>query len=88
MVGEGFSIFFCDFLCWRENKPVRASRGAGRDNLELTAATAQYALENDLTLKQAALKVGFVMEDEFDRVVDPAKMAHPEPLMPAENDMI
>jgi len=24
------------------------------------------------------------MEDEFDRVVDPAKMAHPEPLTPAE----
>jgi hypothetical protein len=43
-----------------------------------------YPLENGLTLKQAALKLGFVMEDEFDRIVDPAKMAHPEPLMPAE----
>src|SRR5260370_1274442 len=36
-----------------------------------------YALDNDLTLKQAALKLGFVTEDEFDRVVDPAKMVHP-----------
>jgi fumarate hydratase class II len=35
---------------------------------------AHYALDNDLTLKQAALKLGFVTEDEFDRVVDPAKM--------------
>jgi fumarate hydratase, class II len=38
---------------------------------------AHYALDNDLTLKQAALKLGFVTEDEFDRVVDPAKMVHP-----------
>jgi fumarate hydratase, class II len=38
---------------------------------------AHYALDNDLTLKQAALKLGFVTEQEFDRVVDPAKMVHP-----------
>ena len=38
---------------------------------------AHYALDNDLTLKQAALKLGFVNEEEFDRVVDPAKMVHP-----------
>jgi fumarate hydratase class II len=38
---------------------------------------AHYALDNDLTLKQAALKLGFVSEDEFDRIVDPAKMVHP-----------
>ena len=41
------------------------------------AEIAHYALDNDLTLKQAALKLGFVTEDEFDRVVDPAKMVHP-----------
>jgi fumarate hydratase, class II len=35
---------------------------------------AHYALDNDLTLKSAALKLGFVTEEEFDRVVDPAKM--------------
>src|SRR2546425_2518486 len=34
---------------------------------------AHYALDNDLTLKEGALKLGFVTEDEFDRVVDPAK---------------
>jgi fumarate hydratase, class II len=38
---------------------------------------AHYALDNDLTLKEAALKLGFVTEDEFDRIVDPAKMVHP-----------
>jgi fumarate hydratase class II len=35
---------------------------------------AHYAKDNDLTLKAAALKLGFVTEEEFDRVVDPAKM--------------
>jgi fumarate hydratase class II len=38
---------------------------------------AHYALDNDLTLKAAALKLGFVTGDEFDRIVDPAKMVHP-----------
>jgi fumarate hydratase, class II len=38
---------------------------------------AHYAMDNDLTLKDAALKLGFVTEAEFDRVVDPAKMVHP-----------
>jgi fumarate hydratase class II len=38
---------------------------------------AHYAMDNDLTLKAAALKLGFVSEEEFDRVVDPAKMVHP-----------
>ncbi len=38
---------------------------------------AHYALDNDLTLKAAALKLGFVTEDEFDRIVDPRKMVKP-----------
>jgi len=38
---------------------------------------AHYALDNDLTLKAAALQLGFVTEAEFDRVVDPAKMVKP-----------
>jgi fumarate hydratase, class II len=38
---------------------------------------AHYALDNDLTLKEAALKLGFVTEELFDRVVDPAKMVRP-----------
>jgi len=38
---------------------------------------AHYANDNDLTLKAAALKLGFVTEAEFDRVVDPKKMVRP-----------
>jgi len=38
---------------------------------------AHHALDNDLTLKQAALKLGFVTEEEFDRIVDPTKMTKP-----------
>jgi fumarate hydratase, class II len=38
---------------------------------------AHYALDHDLTLKEAALKLGFVNEAEFDRVVDPKKMVMP-----------
>ena len=38
---------------------------------------AHDAMDNDLTLKAAALKLGFVTEAEFDRVVDPAKMVKP-----------
>jgi fumarate hydratase, class II len=37
---------------------------------------AHYAMDNDLTLKAAAIRLG-VTEDEFDRVVDPAKMVKP-----------
>ena len=38
---------------------------------------AHHALEHDLTLKQAALDLGFVDEATFDQVVDPAKMVKP-----------
>ena len=38
---------------------------------------AHYAEDNDLTLTEAALKLGFVTEAEFDRVVDPRKMVQP-----------
>jgi fumarate hydratase, class II len=38
---------------------------------------AHYAMDHDLTLKEAALKLGFVNEAEFDRVVDPKKMVKP-----------
>src|SRR5258706_1499933 len=38
---------------------------------------AHYAMDNDLTLKAAALKLDFVTEDEFERVVDPTKMVKP-----------
>jgi fumarate hydratase, class II len=33
-----------------------------------------YALDNNLSLKEAALKLGYVKSEEFDRIVDPKKM--------------
>jgi fumarate hydratase class II len=38
---------------------------------------AHHAMDHDLTLKEATLQLGFVSEEEFDRVVDPAKMVRP-----------
>jgi fumarate hydratase, class II len=38
---------------------------------------AHHAMDHDLTLKEAALQLGFVSEEVFDRVVDPAKMVRP-----------
>ena len=38
---------------------------------------AHHAMEHDLTLKETALKLGFVDAQTFDRVVDPAKMVKP-----------
>ena len=41
------------------------------------AKIAHYAMDNDLTLRDAAVKLGFVSEAEFDRLVDPKKMVRP-----------
>src|SRR4029453_3455393 len=38
---------------------------------------AHHAMEHDLTLKAAALQLGFVNEADFDRIVDPRRMVHP-----------
>jgi fumarate hydratase, class II len=38
---------------------------------------AHHAMDHDQTLKEAALELGFVSEQEFDRVVDPGKMVRP-----------
>jgi fumarate hydratase class II len=38
---------------------------------------AHFANDQDLTLKEAALKLGFISAEEFDRIVDPHKMVHP-----------
>ena len=38
---------------------------------------AHHAMDNDLTLREAALQLGFVSAEEFDRIVDPKKMVSP-----------
>jgi fumarate hydratase class II len=39
---------------------------------------AHHAMANDVTLRTAALQLGFVSAAEFDRLVDPAKMVAPQ----------
>ncbi len=41
------------------------------------AAIAHHATEHDQTLRAAALELGYVTAEEFDRVVDPHKMVRP-----------
>jgi fumarate hydratase class II len=41
------------------------------------SAIAHHALDNDLTLREAALQLGYVDPVTFDRVVDPAKIVTP-----------
>jgi len=38
---------------------------------------AHYAVDHDLTLKEAALKLKYVTEEELDRIVDPSEMVKP-----------
>jgi fumarate hydratase, class II len=38
---------------------------------------AHFAIDNDLTLRDAALTLGIVTVSEFDRIVDPGKMVRP-----------
>ena len=45
-----------------------------------SSKVAHYALDHDITLKEAALKLDYISADEFDKVVDPTKMVHPQPV--------
>jgi fumarate hydratase class II len=42
-----------------------------------SAKIAHHAMDLNLTLKAAALELGFVTEEEFDQAVDPLKMVYP-----------
>lgn len=42
------------------------------------AEAVKYALDNDLTLKEAVLDLKYIPEDEFHSLLDPAKMVHPQ----------
>jgi len=57
-----------------------AQQGSGADRFSLRLALNNVEPpmpDNDLTLKAAALHLGFVTEAEFDRVVDPKKIVKP-----------
>ena len=48
-----------------------------RIGYDKAAEVAHLALEENLTLKQACLQLGYVSDKDFDRIVDPRKMTHP-----------
>ena len=48
------------------------------------SAIAHHAMDNDLTLKAAALQLGYVDDATFDRVVDPSKMVRPYVATPSQ----
>jgi fumarate hydratase class II len=39
---------------------------------------AHFAFENEMTLRDASMKLGYVSAEEFDRIVDPHKMVYPD----------
>jgi fumarate hydratase class II len=45
---------------------------------DAASRVAHYALHNDLSLKEAALKLGVIDSAEFDRIVNPAAMVRPK----------
>jgi fumarate hydratase, class II len=55
----------------------------GYDN---ASKVAHYALDNDLTLKEAVLELEYMSDEEFDRVADPAKMVYPHVAQSKEGD--
>jgi fumarate hydratase, class II len=44
---------------------------------EKASQVVHFALDHDVTLKEAALTLGYISEEDYDRVVDPAKMIRP-----------
>lgn len=42
-----------------------------------SSIVAQYAHDNDLTLKDAAINLGYLSSERFDQIMDPKKMVHP-----------
>jgi fumarate hydratase class II len=44
---------------------------------DAASRVAHYALQRDLTLREAALQLGAVSPEDFDRIVDPRKMVKP-----------
>jgi len=88
LLADGCSNFrkFC--IEGTEPNRKRIAEHVGRSLMLVTAlvpligydkasAIAHHASENDLTLREAALALGLVSEEDFDRLVDPKKMLGP-----------
>ena len=44
---------------------------------EKASKIAQFAFQKNLTLREGALKLGYINEKDFDRIVDPTSMTTP-----------
>jgi fumarate hydratase class II len=54
-----------------------ATVGAPAIGYDKASKIAHHTTNRDLTLEEAALQLGFVEEQTFDRIVEPAKMVRP-----------
>jgi fumarate hydratase, class II len=83
---HNFTVFLVDGL---RPRPEQLDRALNRSLMLVTALApvigydraaeiAHLAGNRDLTLREAALKLGYLSAEDFDRLVDPYKMAHPE----------
>ncbi len=61
-----------------ENSLMLVTSLAPKIGYDKAAKIAKSALKNGTTLKSEALKSGLVDEKEYDKIVDPKKMIHPE----------
>jgi fumarate hydratase class II len=52
---------------------------APRIGYDKAANIAKTALANGTTLREEAIKLGFVSGQDFDRLVQPARMTRPDP---------
>ncbi|HZV07737.1 MAG TPA: class II fumarate hydratase [Gemmataceae bacterium] len=60
-----------------ENSLMLVTALAPEIGYDKAARVAHYALEHDLELRESAVRLGFITEEDFDRIVDPMKMAKP-----------
>ena len=61
-----------------ENSLMLVTALAPKIGYDNAAKIAKTALKNDTTLKFEALKTGLISEKNYNRIVDPKKMTHPE----------
>lgn len=61
-----------------ENSLMLVTALSPKIGYDKAASVAHHAHEKDLTLKEACLELGYVSTEEFDRIIDPYAMTHPE----------
>ena len=52
--------------------------GIGGEGYENAAKTAKKAYKENISLKEACVALGFLTEEEFDKVFRPEEMAYPQ----------